>query len=500
MSPKLAAGKITWIVSALVFLVFLVYRVALIYFPMQDVGGVEGNVVYFIQRLLDGQTLYSDPEQSPYAIAQYSPGYYYIVTAVARITSTGPDDLLTIFAINRCVSLFFNLAFLFVVYSIARRVLSLTKINSFIAAALTFVCLEISSYGRPDSLHHFLFMLSLFYLMQSVKYDSDIKRSRNFLFISSMVAALALFAKQTSIVIPLLAGAWLLSQKKIAQLLRYGFIYIATVGVLLLLVFLFLDIKLFYKNVVLGINNGISPGWFLSVIVRPFYLKQGTLLLLLFLGCLYYLRKDHRPLSRLLLTLLVLLFLLLNILMLKNGANLGYLTEWWTLVILVSLYYTEQKTSVRYRSFYIPHVLLCGILMIKLFTSYGPLSQAVSPAARTQAKEYYLQQQAFAEKIKQGLSPGDQYVVFLNIYTPDSYLANILFRHTVLPQMDIVILSSYPMHKYDYADFERSLYDGRIKWLVMYKTGPQKKFFNLNLDKFELVDSTILLNLYQYQP
>lgn len=501
MTGKAFFNRLPFIVSILVFLFYLVYRVALIFFHTQDAGGVEGNVLYFIQRLLDNQAFYTDPEQTPYAIAQYSPGYYFIVAVVARLTGTGADDLMQLFAVNRSVSLVFNLAYIAIVYKIARSVFSMSAGISWLSAATAFIFLEISSYARPDSLYHFLFMLSLYLFMQAVKTGEENGKSKGLIIFSAVVAVMAVFTKQTAFVIPIVAGCWMLWQKKFRELLIYSVSYLVMLLFFFTLIYIFLDIRLFYKNAILGVDNGISAGWFRIAILEPFYLKFGILFALLFMSVLAI--KETRPLLQFVKGVTLLLFVLLNGIVLKNGSNPGYLTEWWTLVILLTCFYAPAFGN-KIRQWGLPAavlpVLVCVVIIVKPLSARKTVMSPLTPAVCAAATNHYQNQKEFATKIIERLDKGDRYVIFLNLYTPDNYLANLLFRHTVSPQMDIVILASYPRHKYDYTDFERSLYDGRVKWMVMNITGPQKQFFSLQLDKFELEDTGAAFNLYRYKP
>jgi hypothetical protein len=128
------------------------------------------------------------------------------------------------------------------------------------------------------------------------------------------------------------------------------------------------------------------------------------------------------------------------------------------------------------------------------------ICKTISPGNRAAALAVFDNQKAFAEKIQKRFSENEQHSVFLNFFTPHNYLSNLLFRQAVAPQMDIIALASYPQKKYNYADFENSLTNGRIKWMLMKTTSHQKGFFNLRLDKFQLVDTTNGFNLYQFKP
>lgn len=499
MTGNVFTNRLPFIISILVFLFYLAYRVALIFYPIQDAGGVEGNVLYFIQRLLDGRSFYTDPEQTPYAIAQYSPGYYYIVTGIARITGTGADDLMQLFAVNRSVSLVFNLAFIAVVYRMARSIFSLSAALSCLAATIAFIFLEISSYARPDSLYHFLCMLSLYLFMRFVKSGDENKHHRQLLIGSAIVAGAAIFTKQTAFVLPVVAGCWLLFQKKFRGLLIYSASYLAMLLLFFAVIYFFLDAGLFYKNAIRGVDNGISAGWFRHAILHPFYFRYGGLFVLLFVFVLLRLSREKEPLHRFVTMAMLLLFVLLNGVVLKNGSNPGYLTEWWTLVILLTIYYAAAPGTRRLPAVWLS-LLCCAVILSKPLSEYRRLLNPLTPAVCRAAGSHYQAQRAFASQIISRLQKDDGYVVFLNLYTPDNYLANLLFRHTVSPQMDIVILASYPRRKYDYSDFEQSLQDGRVKWMVTNATGPQKQFFNLQLNKFEPELSGAGFNLYRFQP
>jgi hypothetical protein len=498
---KIFSYRNTVILCALVFLIYLVYRVALIFYPTQDAGGVEGNILYFIQRLLDGQPFYTDPEQAPYAIAQYSPMYYFIVSTIAKLTGVGPEDLLALFSVNRAVSLILNLGYILIVFRICKNIFLLSAGSSFAASALCFIFLEITSYARPDSLHHLLFMSTLYLFMGAIKKEEAGQRNTGLFILSAVLAAIALFAKQTSFVLPVVIGAWLLMQKNFGGLLKFGSIYVITVGVCLVIVDLTLGLSLFYKNAVLGINNGISISWFKSAVINFFYLRFGLFFIAAFILLLFLMRKETGRLLHFSKTILFLLFLLLNFIALKNGSNSGYLTEWWTLVIILSCYYAGKLYSKGSRGrLTFAGMLLWLAIVLKPVLMYPAMSNTVSPAARSSALAYFKTQQKFADRIKQLVSATDKYVLFLNIYTPDSYLCNLLFCNTAAPQMDILTLASYPRKKFDYTDFEKSLTDGRIKWMVMQTTGPQKQFFSIKMDKFELAGTEAGFNLYQYKP
>lgn len=480
---------------------YIIYRISLIGLATPDIGGVEGNILYFIQRILDGQPFYTDPEKTPYAIAQYSPIYYYAVAAVAKLSDVSPDNYLLLSAINRSVSLSFNMGYTVTVLVLCRRVFSISMNKSVIAAILCFIFLEITSYGRPDSCNHFIFMLAFYFFMLALKKEETEKPFLSYIILAAITAAVALFSKQTSFVLPLLAGCWMLWRKKYRSLIYFSATYFIIASLFLFWINHALGLTLFYKNAVLGINNGIQLGWFRRNIFEPFYIGYGFLFGCFFIAIWLIIKKEKSSLLQYSVTSMTGLFIFLNFITLKNGSNPGYLTEWWTLVIILSAaYWRSISRVVSPVSYRLPAIILWIVLSIRLFTVSQVLLKTTSAQLRTQAKAGYFREKELAAKIESKLGLSDKYVVFLNYHTADGYLSNLLFRYAVAPQMDIIGLASYQGTVYDYSDLDRSLTDGRIKWMVTKANVQQKQFFGIRLDNFRQADSAAGYKLYQFKP
>ena len=88
-------------------------RVIIIPWYDNNFGGIEPNVIYGIQRNLQGQPLYQDTASGTYAIIQYTPLWYYFVADVARIVSHTSFrhglDVHGLYVICRVLALVFNM-------------------------------------------------------------------------------------------------------------------------------------------------------------------------------------------------------------------------------------------------------------------------------------------------------------------------------------------------------------------------------------------------------
>lgn len=483
------------------FLLYLVVRVVLIFYPQPNIGGVEINVIYFIQRLLDGQTFYTDPELSPYAIAQYSPLYYYITAGAAKLFGVAADDLYEVFVVNRSISLLLNLIYIFIVFKIASTIFLASRRNSFYAAIIAFIFLEITSFGRPDSLNHVFFMFSLYAFMRVIVSRSNTEETK-WIVLSGLIAGVALFCKQTSVILPGLFGIWLLMEKKIRLLFVFGFSYFIIISLMLFLIDILTgSLFLFYKNGIMGINNGIGLHWFRTVIVSDYYYSFGLVFVLAAIGIFFILIKEQTKLARFAILSLLFLFVTLNLVALKFGSNPGYFTEWWTLLfILIAARWPGiiEKARVSYSR--LPVVALSAIIILKLALLTKPLNAIFIDTPFSKAFTQYNEQKKLATKVLHQIQPGDGYAVFCNYYTTDYFLSSFLFRHAVMPQMDIVMLASYAQRDYNYEDFVSKLKNGKFKWMLTMNHGIQKQFFDIHLDQYQLVDSSNTFHLYQYKP
>lgn len=499
---KFFSSRNTIILSIVVFLIFFVYRIALIFYPTPDVGGVEGNIIYFIQRILDGQALYTDPAQPPYAIAQYPPLYYHIVSAAARIAGVGPDDVYSIFITGRIISLLLNIGLIVIVFFIARKIYFISFSRSLLVSVASFIFLDITSFARPDSLYHFFFMLTLYILLKSFR-DKEEGRDigKTAIIYLAIFSIITFFSKQTGIILFVINFSWLAFLKEYRKLFMYLGFCLGTLTIFLIGIQSLFGMHSFLKNTIIGINNGISFGWYRGVFINSFYLGIGLLFLSLFIAVLFIIRKESRLLLRLSGFTLLLLFVFLNGIGLKLGSSPGYLTEWWTLLfVLVAFYWSVLVKKISGIGKGLPAIVVCATMTIKLLLISATLIKTIKISFSPDKMDAYRGEKDVAGLVKSKMLPGEKYVVFTNLYTPESFISNFLFRHAVVPQFEIVALSTYPQKKYDYSRLEQELQNGDIKWMLMEKPNSTKVFFAINLDKYVLTDSVGPFSLYRFKP
>ena len=89
------------LVAGATFLAMLLLRLHLVSAYAPELGGIESNVIYTLQRILDGYPLYVDPAAPPYAITQYTPLYYYLCWGVGRLAGVDAANVHHVYVLSR---------------------------------------------------------------------------------------------------------------------------------------------------------------------------------------------------------------------------------------------------------------------------------------------------------------------------------------------------------------------------------------------------------------
>ncbi|UFH55091.1 glycosyltransferase family 39 protein [Spirosoma sp. KNUC1025] len=199
--------SLIWFVAGILGLVTIYIRLKTIFLVNPDIGGIESNIVYSVLRMLSGYPLYDNPEIAPYAITQYSPIYYYLTVGVAQLSGLTPDDVYYVYIVGRCISLVFNGIYAWGIYQLARKVASPTSI-SVLVSLVAFCLLPPQSYARPDSQYNAFVVWTLLAVIRWMNSD----RNKSLLFstiLVALLAAIALFCKQSAICLPIIIGGYL---------------------------------------------------------------------------------------------------------------------------------------------------------------------------------------------------------------------------------------------------------------------------------------------------
>ena len=452
---------VIWLIIGVLGFVTIYVRIKGIFLVNPDIGGIESNVIYSVLRMLAGYPLYQNPEQAPYAITQYSPIYYYLTVGLSRLIGLTPDDVYNVYAVGRTISLIANCFYVWGLIELARR-MHLPISVAVLVGILAFSLLPPQSYGRPDSLYNALVVWTAWAVLRWAGSNTSKPLSYGAV-LTALLAAIALFAKQSALCLPIIVGGYLVlfsgNPWRIFPFLGWFILFLSAFYVSLFRQ----DASLVYLNVIRGVNNGIDLANFRYNLVDH-YLRPFAWLVIpgLAISIRYSLFEQGARQFIGLTTLGLFLFAMAT--GLKWGSALNYFTEFTGLsCLLVADVLCQLRTSQSDWADAGRLGLILGILWVVPINAMNfNWGRTVGvPINMTQ----YNQEQAVAQYIKNELRQCPDCLVYTTLFN-SSYLDALLFRNCIVPHQDLIIGSAYPLHSFDYTDLDRAAQDGRVRFVI----------------------------------
>lgn len=451
-----------WLLVGVLVAVTGYVRWQVLFLPKPDVGGVESSVVFSVLRMLAGLPLYENPEAAPFSITQYPPLYYYAVTGVARLAGIGPDEVMGVYTIGRLVSLLCNLGYVAALMALGQRALHLSAPVAVLAGALAFCLLPPQVYGRPDALMHALLFWALYAAVCWMQAYTSAAR-RRWAFLTALLLAQALFAKQSAVCLPVAVGVYFMVRRDWARL---GAL-VGWLGFLLplsYLVWIRESPAVLYQNVVQGIQNGIHLGNFHQNILNS-YVRPYSILVVGVLAVAISYTFGRQPIRQLLGIAALSMFGFALLAGLKWGAAINYFTEFTGIGVLllasacvsVSLPQAAQRMTARIA------LLLAIVVGVGLNAPNFNWKPIVGQTRID--KVLYAEDQQVAHYITHTLPlQPDQYIYSTQAYT--SFLNAFLFRHCIVPQQDILLLHGEGHHQFDYGRLQQMAHTGQLRYII----------------------------------
>lgn len=340
---------------------------------------------------------------------------------------------------------------------------------------------------------------SLFLLFRhGIKKDKAGEKASALLIASAVFAALSFFSKQSAVVLGLVYLTWFIRVKQYRLLMYWMGSYFLTVVIMLAIISKESGLNSFFQNTVSGINNGVSFYWYCHTIVKEFYSQFGLLWVPALVVLLFSLPKEKERSFHFLATTLIISFVFSNLIAFKWGSSPGYFTEWVAL-IFIGLAHYAGKAPATISNKIVP-ACVAIILFVKVLLIFYPLWNMVRPGSRERAMGQYRREELLASVVKSRLQNNGHHTVFNNIYSPELYLNNLLFRNSVMPQFEVVAFGTWNNKVFDYTNFRREITNGSVQMLVC-KTGSELQFMDIPLTNFHLVDTFYRdYYIYEYKP
>lgn len=481
--------NIALIIAILVFLGILSLRVALVYAYTEDLGGVEQDEIYTLQRVLAGYPVYEDPEQPPFSITQKTPLYHYLCYGIGKFFNISSENPRSVYLLNRWTSLILSLCTILLGFWMQRRLFQTNTKIALIVCALMFICFEPHMFCRPDSLYSFLFLLTATSLCH---YSNRKNFSMKLLGTTSLLCALTIFTKQSGIILPLIIGGYLILFEK-----SWKEFLIFTVGFTLIFIIFFYLLKwgsntqVFLANVYRGVNNGIELGWFRDAIYNKAFKKFSIIFIIGWLIIIdwLYIKNKNSKLKQVIAFCLLMSFVFALSTALKTGSTASYFTDFNNLALIVTPFYRKSITDLKP-----PLAIRVRTLSFLLFAVLIPLNTSAKNLFlpfKNEDKEWFYSCKTMMEYAQKNLDISNANW----IYTDDEVLKLYLFHHALLPQDDIYMTSPFA-----YALFWNALKDGSVPYIISQNPIDEVFALEADLSNYKQVDKFEMFYIYQFQP
>jgi hypothetical protein len=486
------------------FLFTLCLRLILLVYYNNNLGGIEPNVIYGIQRILQGQSLYQDPENGSYAIMQYSPLWYHFIAMLARFSNIGYLEVQSLYQLCRATALCFGLLSV----AIGFFVLRFQGFNK--RTALTFslpllLILTSHYYTRCDSLALFFFVSGFFAFLSF----SDKEGFWNLL-LAAILSGCCMMTKQSGLLLPgIITCCLIFKERKYLWAIFYGFLtLLSTLAIAALCIQG--HWHEFYQNAFLGLKNGIGL-FFLSDMLTsryyldffPCYFSAGFIIWLAF-------HKITGKTYRIFAIAIGLSFLFAVVTGLKKGSSNNYFTEFLFFVLLATPFVLQDVAGekvlfkVRKLRMSIQRFVLTAFLILITSKTIGLFSVMYIDKSLKNNKEEYMRDKALygwfisSRQLKKG-----QTVYF----TGRGFNDNLFIDFSLMPTKDVVSqVFLADSQAINFALFVEGMNKGLVNYIVTDVEHPEINdrrleipFIRFDSSKFRLIIDTLGFGIYEYK-
>ena len=432
----------------------------LIFSYAPDLGGFERNVIWGIQQVMLGKPLYTHPDAAPFALIQYMPAWYYLVATIGKILSIDPLNAHSVYSLARCFNALLSLGSVFLLYRMATRHFRISRTIAVFISSLAFLWMEAFTIsGRPDCFKGFVFQCLIYVLLQ---YPS--KRKRLVFPLAMMLSVLAFFTKQDGLVFCAILPAVLFLQKEWKQMLVTGLGMALAIAVVFSL-FQFGTNGDFVRNVLGGLNNGISISWFVGAFDGYFSVMAVLFGLALVMSLEFAFEKNYA--LHVLTAGFVFSFFPQLLFSLKYGSGPNYFLE-CTFISLLFLGIMLHRLSLK-AIFQYPftHYLLGAAVLMLLFltSSFHWLTGGFLHQERELKVKYEQQKEVVAWLHKNAKQADFKTLVLINRQWED-HTTTLLADHIVAPCRDVSIQVFNAKKQTGFGPLKSVVESGQVDFIV----------------------------------
>ncbi len=448
-------------------------------------AGYESNVIYTIESMILGQELYSDPEMIPFAVTQYMPFSYSVYYSIIKTFDfkVGKNTYEIIVG-SRFISFFFSLILFASIFFTQKFTLDVkNKIALWSTILISFITLPWYLVARPDVFVSSFLFLSVLFVLMAFKVKKDSIYYFTLIILSGIFISLTFLSKQNGIVNIFILLSFFFFTK------NWKVFFTLFTGVLItFFVFIFLvkdwSIINFYKNIILGVSNGINIHLFVTKAIIPYI----TQMLIFSALAIYFFYKNHLQKNvykdvfyNFLFYFFTAQLLFAILFALKEGSAKNYFFDTTIFAVLFVSYYLKfVDLKLNSLMIFISYILIfqfCFSLGAVNFFEYSkPGIEVLSNRRPNRWKEKNALVHFIEKEIK--VQPD------LLFITRNRYLKNLFPNNAIFPQDEIVdpvfpVNSGFYHNKVFVYSELRNLYDsGRLRFIIF--QDHNSKDWNLN--------------------
>lgn len=475
-------------------LLFIKIYVSLSFLP--DISGSETSTIFPIQRLTGDLPIYTDPESPPFLMAQYTPIYFVLVSLGAKVAGILPDDVHKMFIISRLFSIVLVVIMAGIVGVFLRY-----KVKTSIYAALLAACFiyQILAYwyltsSRPDSLLVLLTALFIVVVYRAI----ELENASGIWWIAAIVVAVtAFFVKQSGAIHSVSLGIFCLMTAQWKLLFR-----MVLIGLLVFCIYLFVlptqGLPVFFTNIVGGVANSASWGWFYDWTLQRFLLAFAPLLAINIAVCLVSFRNEGYLYLKFLSVSSLLFFLFATATATKIGAGVGYYQDYLIVAVvqIVVFIYAQGwhlKVADGLQTLVTLIYLGCAALHC-LLSVYMGYTQIPLNNFRGQ----YAEQSDIAKFLKheKGLRDGEWVYIAAAGNFQGYYLNHFLYRNSLVPFTDIVFLADQNK-TFDFGKLDELIRNRKIKYIIGSKGKEPVTILGQRFPALQKIRTTTSYDIYQ---
>lgn len=455
--------------------IILIYRILIAFSFKPELINGETNNIWSAINFVSGKSLYTNPEELPLEIFQYTPlSQLPIIFFAKKLPEKSPYYVYSIWVLGRLLQIVYNLIVVFILYKILNTCFNLSKNYIQLFIILFFGSLTHASFSvRPDSLQ-MLLVTSVFCLFVVGYFKNKIK----YLNLSALLIGLAVLAKQDGffILFPLIGFLFIKFEWK--KLIQFGIISISSI-----IMFISIFSLLFGEYFLVSVTKGISNQPLFSQVIVTFNKLVNLYFIQLvgFIIALFFCIKQRLYLDERIQLLLITIscYFLFGII---TSSKIGSWVNYYTLFLMFAFLFTfmildlidlELKSYLFYFQF-IVSITLVVFLYRQIFHYLSPFLK------NKENKTYYLERYEEYQLVKKKFK----------IDKKDNVMSmNYLQRNFFGANSIMVNIEYYAISKFNYSKFIKQK-NKSIKYIIKNKkelpiVQNLCRFFNVDTTKYE---------------